>query len=279
MSAQTYTPDEAFNKIRTAVTGKGEESGRNTVMRALAAVNYRSAPRVIEGRHDGSNFRIYHWSGTPMGDILLVGGASVETDLIHGSELADTPKAGMIYVAGSVAGGKTMDKVQAYLQSKAVTRQAAKAQEAGVPPTRATSPKPRTAAAPRKPATRKPEEPKVEVKPAPPSAERAAQFDQHMRERMGAYEAESAWRSAHSTGRDYERARQRERVERERPRAAAHRDIYQRARASAGAQDAREAAAARRAEEAQASPDAERMRRGMAQAKNLLEFFKSGGAS
>lgn len=268
MSAQTYTPDEAFNKIRTAVTGKGEESGRNTVMRALAAVNYRSAPRVIEGRHDGSNFRIYHWSGTPMGDILLVGGASVETDLIHGSELADTPRAGMIYVAGSVAGGKTMDKVQAYLQSKAVTRQAAKAQDAGVPPTRATSPKPRAAAGLRKPTTRKAAESKVEVKPASPSAERAAQFDQHMREQMGAYETGSAWQSAHSTGRDYERARQRERVERERSRAAAARSAYTAKRER------------QRAEEAQAaSADTERMRRGMAQAKQMLEFFKSGGAS
>lgn len=154
---------DVYKELARQADGKGEEAARNSVIRNLAQMNYRSAPRVLEGRHDGRNFRIYHWSNTPAGDLLLVTGSSVISELIHGSQLSATPEAGAVYVLGSVAGGKVAQKVEAYLKSAAVEKAAKKAAGDGIPPTKATSPKPETAAGARAPRAARAPKPKVEV--------------------------------------------------------------------------------------------------------------------
>lgn len=152
---------DVYKELARQADGKGEEAARNSVIRNLAQMNYRSAPRTLEGRHDGRNFRIYHWSNTPAGDLLLVTGSSVISELIHGSQLSATPESGAVYVLGSLAGGKVAAKVEAYLKSAAVEKAAKKAAGDGIPPTKATSPKPERAAE----GTRAPRaaKPKVEV--------------------------------------------------------------------------------------------------------------------
>lgn len=161
MSKDTISASEAFEKIAKAANGAGEQSARQIVMRGLATAGYRSAPRIIESKADGANVRIYHWSNTPLGDLLLVAGGRIESRLIHGSDLTDTPKAGAIYIEATAAPDKVAAKVAEYLRSKAVERPLREAQAAGASTRRATSPTPRAAAG-----KGKESKPKVEVKEA-----------------------------------------------------------------------------------------------------------------
>lgn len=194
---------DVYKELARQADGKGEEAARNSVIRNLAQMNYRSAPRVLEGRHDGRNFRIYHWSNTPAGDLLLVTGSSVISELIHGSQLSATPEAGAVYVLGSLAGGKVAQKVEAYLKSAAVEKAAKKAAGDGIPPTRATSPKPERAAE----GTRA-HKPKVEVVGRQgPDMARFREVRQAGRERFTAHKAEREQARLEAERREAEMAR------------------------------------------------------------------------
>ncbi|NBO56248.1 MAG: hypothetical protein EBU84_17025, partial [Actinobacteria bacterium] len=75
---------------------KSEASAINTVLAGLASHGYAHKPSVGTARQEGVNFRLYHWADTPFGDLILVTGPSVESQLLIASELLSALRKGCL---------------------------------------------------------------------------------------------------------------------------------------------------------------------------------------
>jgi hypothetical protein len=148
---KTITAAEAFEAIRVNIDGVAEHSetaARTFVQRILGVLGYTRAPRVLNGRVDGSTARLYVFEGTPIGDVVLVGGPSWINRFVKLEALAKQAGPGEIYVlakvdttANATAAAKTAERVGAsYGRDQA--RVAAAAARAAAPPR--TPPPPRT---------------------------------------------------------------------------------------------------------------------------------------
>lgn len=91
-------------ELREAIAGNalkmaGEPGQRGAIIRQLAALGYRRAPTISEGKLDGSSVRIYLWTGTPAGDLILVTGAAFHPRVI-GPEDIQTVSKGIYILSG-----------------------------------------------------------------------------------------------------------------------------------------------------------------------------------
>ena len=114
---------------------KSEQAAVNTVIVGLASQNYKAKPAIGSGRQNNSTFRIYHWSDTPVGDLILLTGASIEHTLVRGSDLEHSPKQGMIYILADDVSDKVKEKVDKTLSGRRVKSLLAKAAGEGTPRT------------------------------------------------------------------------------------------------------------------------------------------------
>jgi hypothetical protein len=151
---------QALNVVKAAVSAtKSEDSALAKVVQALAATRYTSKPTVGTAKHDGVNLRVYHWSNTPLGDLLLFTGSGLEQSvLVAASELDHSPRNGMIYVPVSLSdpGAKAgQKKLESILSGKRVAQISKKAAAEGVP--KAPKPAAQRVARPAAPAAKKAE--------------------------------------------------------------------------------------------------------------------------
>lgn len=149
---------EALNVIKNAVSAaKSEQAALNKVVFGLAATRYTSKPTVGTAKLDGVNLRVYHWSNTPLGDLLLFTGAGLETSvLVAASELDHTPRNGMIYIPVSLsdpAAKAGQKKLESILSGKRVAQITKKAAAEGAP--KAPKPAAQRVVRPAKPAAAK----------------------------------------------------------------------------------------------------------------------------
>lgn len=114
---------------------RSEQAAVTAVIVGLASQNYKAKPAIGSGRQNGSTFRIYHWSDTPVGDLILLTGASIEHTLVRGSDLEHSPKQGMIYILADDVSDKVKEKVDKTLGGKRVKNLLAKAAGEGTPRT------------------------------------------------------------------------------------------------------------------------------------------------
>lgn len=129
---------EALNVVKAAVSKtRSEDAALAKVVQALAATRYTSKPTVGTAKHDGVNLRVYHWSNTPLGDLLLFTGSSLDQSvLVAASELDHSPKSGMVYIPVSLsdpAAKAGQKKLETILSGKRVKQIQKKAAEEGVP--------------------------------------------------------------------------------------------------------------------------------------------------
>lgn len=180
---------EALNVVKKAVAGtKSEDAALAKVVQALAATRYTSKPTVGTAKHEGVNLRVYHWSNTPLGDLLLFTGSGLEESvLVAASELDHSPRSGMIYVPVSLsdpAAKAGQNKLQRILSGKRVAQISKKAASDGIPK----APKPAAQRVARAP------------KPAPAKAEKVPVVDESAL-RMSAIQSQRL-RDARQVGRD-----------------------------------------------------------------------------
>jgi len=178
-----------LNVVKKAVAGtKSEDAALAKVVQALAATRYTSKPTVGTAKHEGVNLRVYHWSNTPLGDLLLFTGSGLEESvLVAASELDHSPRSGMIYVPVSLsdpAAKAGQNKLQRILSGKRVAQISKKAASDGIPK----APKPAAQRVARAP------------KPAPAKAEKVPVVDESAL-RMSALQSQRL-RDARQVGRD-----------------------------------------------------------------------------
>lgn len=181
---------EALNAVKAAVKQtKSEDAALAKVVQALAATRYTSRPTVGTAKHDGVNLRVYHWSNTPLGDLLLFTGSGLEESvLVAASELDHSPRGGMIYVPVSLsdpAAKAGQNKLQRILSGKRVAQISKKAASDGIPK----APKPAAQRVAR-----------AAPKPAPAKAEKVPVVDESAL-RMSALQSDRL-RGARQVGRD-----------------------------------------------------------------------------
>jgi len=137
------THETVLRAVKSAVADKATETGgRNAVARVLASYGYIGMPIIETGRDDsGATVRVYTWTDTPAGDILMIGGPSLE------NEIHDATRLG--YKAAPAGSYIQMGGLSKTAASK-LTSGMKRAQGAGA---KAVAPKPRKA--PRKAAPKK----------------------------------------------------------------------------------------------------------------------------
>lgn len=115
MAAPTATPQEIISALQVSIDKINGESGQaNLVVRALATFGYRKGPKVVSGRLEGDVIRLYQWSGTPAGDIILATGPAFKGKILTPDQIS-TAGSG-IYVLASPDRGKAEARTGAYTE-------------------------------------------------------------------------------------------------------------------------------------------------------------------
>lgn len=95
--------EKAYSQIKDEVEARASEaSAVTTLQRALAQLGYAKLPKVESTRSNAGTVRIYKYHGTPVGDLVLVTGPSIQTELHLADELAraSAPAGHYIQVTG-----------------------------------------------------------------------------------------------------------------------------------------------------------------------------------
>lgn len=155
-----------------------EQTAVHYVIRCLASLGNTKSPNTYQGAIEGSKVRIYKWTGTPVGDVVLVTGPSFMPKFVSAAALTRNAGPGDIYTLASPDTSRKSahaveysHQVAAREETRAAAAVAREAAAAASPP-----PAPRAAAAPRAPRPPRPprdhagggEFPAPSAPPAPP---------------------------------------------------------------------------------------------------------------
>jgi len=147
------SPAELFTAIAANINDAdvAESTQRNYVIRCLAALGHGRSPEILTGQMEGSRVRLYLWTETPIGDVILVTGPSWRGKLVRADEIKGTPEAGFWFEA-SPDQSAAKAKVDAYREQ--TTQRVADASARAIARAEKPAPRPRASAAERPPAPR-----------------------------------------------------------------------------------------------------------------------------
>lgn len=118
--AATATIKEVRDALQINVDKlKSESAQMHSVIKALAALGYHKAPKIVSGKLDGSTVRVFHWAGTPAGDLLLVTGPAFLPRICGLEDIRETRPG--VYILAEPDTTKVASRAEAYASRPART--------------------------------------------------------------------------------------------------------------------------------------------------------------